>query len=240
MRRNVLTLQQIPMTFGDLSLVFADFQRCFLDLYAKLTFDKDVKERPRLLQVGDRHDVNPNWIGAFTNEAKVAITLWEAGVPVWHIRDRHQVPRDIRVGSVVSMWWNPTIVTRIYEDAVPAIHTGFPGQARAHLCRPVGCVNISEYGPTLPHESLADWNTRSGTVQVGESSAASLSAIHVVQAEPLFRSRRETNSVVESMSADVIAQISQQVVSDVGKVMTPSLASRITRLEQSGSPCKSS
>ncbi|KIK81914.1 hypothetical protein PAXRUDRAFT_14993 [Paxillus rubicundulus Ve08.2h10] len=237
MRRNVITLQKIPMISSNLAVVLADFQRCFLDLYAKLTFDKDVKQRSQLLCDQDYYDVNPHWMGTFTKKAKVVMQLWEAGVPIWHIHDRHQVPRDIRVRSVKSMWWNPIIETRIFDNTpLPAIHTGFPGQARAHLCRQVSYVNISEYGPVLPYESLDDWKTWSGNLPIGESSVVSLPAIQVVQAEPLFRSRHETNHVVESMSADVIAQIAQRVVDDVGKAVTPSLNARIARLEQSGSP----
>jgi hypothetical protein len=162
MQRNLLTLQQIPMICGAIQLVLADFQQCFLDLYAKLKLENDMKDRPIMVREGDNFEVNVNWMGAFTNEAKVAMCLWQSGMPVWHIHNADQVPRNARIGIVTSVCWNPDIETRIFNnDPPPTIHTGFPGQAHAFLCRPASHVQITECGPILQQESWVDWKSRS-------------------------------------------------------------------------------
>jgi hypothetical protein len=82
------------MICGDTWLVLADFQQCFLDLYAKLKLENDVKDRLNVVREGDNFEVNVNWMGVFTNEVKVAMCLWQSGVPVWHIHNTDQVPCD--------------------------------------------------------------------------------------------------------------------------------------------------
>ncbi|KAF9230003.1 hypothetical protein BU15DRAFT_16678, partial [Melanogaster broomeanus] len=82
----------------DIILLTADFQRCFLDLYAYLTFQFDgVNDRARFMLPDDNWDVNTDWMGAFTDRASLAFTLFQAGIPVWLVRDQSQMPKDVRV-----------------------------------------------------------------------------------------------------------------------------------------------
>ena len=75
-------------------------------------------------------DVNPNWMGVFTDKDSLVLSLWEAGVPVWHIRKIESLPKDLRVGKRVSMKWDPDIETNHDPDSPhTAIYTSFGGEA---------------------------------------------------------------------------------------------------------------
>ncbi|KIJ58436.1 hypothetical protein HYDPIDRAFT_34186 [Hydnomerulius pinastri MD-312] len=233
MQRHVRTLQQIPMFRRDIILVFADFQRCFLDLYAFLTFHLNgVKDRVvNLRNKWESWDVNKDWMGAFTDRASFAYTLFQAGVPVWFVHPESQIPKDI-----------PT----------RTIHTGVAGQARAYLTRPAGSVETCNYSALIPRESLKQWITRTAT-SVPTTSAASVPDAPTVpslgqpQAPllgqvvpplprppslPMHPRCSGGGGVIKSMSKDAMTQLSQRLVGDLGKAISPSLSARLGRIEE--------
>jgi hypothetical protein len=103
-------------------------------------------------------DVNPNWMGVFMDKDSLVLSLWEAGVPVWHIHKIKSLLKDLCVGKRVSMKWDPDIETH-HDPASPhtAIHTRFRGEARAYLCRPIGNLALGNYVPLLLSESWDTW-----------------------------------------------------------------------------------
>ena len=163
MRRNLINLRR-PLSLRDIRLVVADFQRCWLDLLAMLAYYRDYRDHVRNLQPGvGPWNVNTDLMGVFTDKDSVALTLWEAGVPVWHIRKIDALPSDLHVSKRVTMTWDLDIKTNL-DDVQPLspIHTGFGGEARAYLCQPIGNLAIGNYIPLLRSETWDDWIKRAG------------------------------------------------------------------------------
>ena len=163
MRRNLINLQR-PLSLRDIRLVVADFQRCWLDLLAMLAYYRDYWDHVRNLQpeVGP-WDVNTDLMGIFTDKDSVALTLWEAGIPVWHIHKIDALPSDLCVGKRVTMTWDPDIETNLDDvQLLSPIHTGFGGEAQAYLCQPIGNLAIGNYIPLLRSETWDDWIKRAG------------------------------------------------------------------------------
>ena len=158
MRRNLVNLRR-SLSLQDIHLVVADFQRCWMDLFAMLQYYQDLRDRCRNLQsTMGPWDVNPNWMGVFTDKDSLVLSLWEAGVPVWHIRKIESLPKDLRVGKRVSMKWDPDIETNHDPDSPhTAIYTGFGGEARAYLCRLIGNLALGNYIPLLSSEIWDNW-----------------------------------------------------------------------------------
>ncbi|KAF9231670.1 hypothetical protein BU15DRAFT_68149 [Melanogaster broomeanus] len=233
----------------DIILLTADFQRCFLDLYAYLTFQFDgVNDRARFMLPDDNWDVNTDWMGAFTDRASLAFTLFQAGIPVWLVRDQSQMPKDVRVGFPSLLRWDQNIVTKDFKrEPCRTIHTGIAGQARAYLSRPTGMVETSDYSTTLPTESLEEWRNRSRT----SSSTALPSSSSLLPAappvamparppSPPMHPRQRGGGVVEEISNDLLDKLSKRLVGDIGKAISPSISARMERMEQRTSVDKGS
>lgn len=162
MRRNILKLR-MPRKLRDIRILVADFQRCWLDLYAFLVYELEIRERRKALQANMAGwDVNTGWMGAFTDKESWVMRLWEAGIPVWHIRKIDDLPRGMKVGKRTLMKWNPDIETKLDpDDPASPVHTGFGGEARAYICRPIGLIPLTDSPGILPHETWDEWQQRS-------------------------------------------------------------------------------
>ena len=95
MRHNLVNLRR-SLSLRDIRLVVADFQRCWMDLLAMLQYYQDLQDRCRNLRsTMGPWDINPNWMGVFTDKDSLVLSLWEAAVPVWHIRKIESLPKEI-------------------------------------------------------------------------------------------------------------------------------------------------
>lgn len=235
MRRNLLYLRN-PASLRDIRLHVADFQRSWLDLYALLLFYTDVRDRARTLQPDMQPwDVDPTWMGTFTDRDSLVLTLWEAGCPVWHIRKVDSLPADLKVGERVVMTWDPDIVTELDPDEPNAVvHTGYGGEARAYLCRPLGHLQLSNYKPVVTTESWSDYlarrppstsdNTSDLPDSVDFTTSISISAPSSYASTPIeFCSRRHPDFTT------LADQITSRVVEQVGRSVAQTQTSRQSR-----------
>ncbi|KAF9233700.1 hypothetical protein BU15DRAFT_79861 [Melanogaster broomeanus] len=234
-RRNMELLDHVPMYRRDIILLTADFQQCFLDLYAYLTFQFDgVNDRARFMLPDDNWDVNTDWMGAFTDRASLAFTLFQAGIPVWLVRHQSQIPKDIRISFPSLLRWDQNVVTKDFkEQPCRTIHTGVAGQARAYLSRPTGMVETSDYSTMLPTESLDEWHNHSNihpsTALPSSSSllptaAPAPAAMPAQPPSPPMHPRQRGRGVIEEMSNDLLNKLSERLVGDIAKAITPSIS----------------
>jgi hypothetical protein len=77
-------LEFISTTFRTMQIVVRETQRVCLELRALLDFEEIF--RPRMAQSISMTSVNPDIMGAFTNDLGVCDTLFRAGIPVWLVR----------------------------------------------------------------------------------------------------------------------------------------------------------
>ena len=246
MRRNLVNLCR-SLSLQDIRLVVADFQQCWMDLFAMLQYYQDVRDRCRNLQsTMGPWDINPNWMGVFTAKDSLVLSLWEAGMPVWHIYKIESLPKDLQVGKRVSMKWDPDIETNHDPDSPhTAIHTSFGGEARAYLCQPIGNLALGNYIPLLLSESWDNWVQRAASnhpigaetfsPSVPSSSSVTLpgpsslsgpssSSVAVVQWPPspiVFGSRHEPD--LKALIPELVDEISARVIGEVGKMLAQSI-----------------
>ena len=224
-----------------------------------LAYYRDYWDRVRNLQPGvGPWDVNTDLMGVFTDKDSVALTLWEAGIPVWHIRKIDALPSDLRIGKRVTMTWDPDIETNL-DDVQPLspIHTGFGGEAQAYLCRPIGNLAIGNYIPLLRSETWDNWIKRAGPPNANSAIVAETFSPSVPSASsavlagpslplPLPLPAPSATRVVEHASSPIVFsscrqsnlktilpglvdEISARVMSAVGKMLSPSVTAQNVR-----------
>ncbi|KAG9308437.1 hypothetical protein JVU11DRAFT_11926 [Chiua virens] len=212
MKRNVFKLKDLPMILRNIITVVTDFQRCFLELYASHTFQTDVRTRAPNLQIkGQCHPVNVTWMGVFTTSALLTETLWEAGVPVWQIRKRQFIPRDINVGRVTKLFWDKDIVTQLASDPQDPLHMGLDGLLQNRYMRPVGRVPLHHYSTALPVDTddiFPSVISSPSTSSIFQNLVAPSQQPHHSPSPVVFSSRYSGPLVVEHLSNNVIKQIS--------------------------------
>ncbi|KAF9237419.1 hypothetical protein BU15DRAFT_75960 [Melanogaster broomeanus] len=225
-RHNMELLDHVPMYRCDIILLTADFQQCFLDLYAYLTFQFDgVNDHAHFMLPDDHWDVNTDWMGAFTDRASLAFTLFQAGIPIWLVHHQSQIPKDIRIGFLSLLRWDQNVVTKDFkEQPCRTIHTGVAGQARAYLSRPTGMVETSDYSMTIPTESLDEWHNRSNThpsTALPSSScllptaAPAPAAMPAQPPSPPMHPRQRGCGVIEEMSNNLLNKLSEHLVGGI-------------------------
>ncbi|KAF8436867.1 hypothetical protein L210DRAFT_3647701 [Boletus edulis BED1] len=208
MRRNLINVRR-PLSLRDICLVVANFQHCWLDLLAMLLYYQDYWDCVRNLQPGmGPWDVNTRLMGVFTNKDSMALNLWEAGVPVWHICKIDSLPSDLRINKRVTMTWDKDIETHL-DDVQPLspIHTGF--------------------------ETLDDWikhagpsNAKSATVAETFSPSAPSTSLAILagpsnhHALPPPSATRQAD--LKTILPGLVDEISAHVISKVGKTLSPS------------------
>lgn len=210
-------------------LAVADFKRCWLDLHALWIYYVDVRDHVHHLQSDfSTWTVNPDWMGAFTDKETVVLNLWESGIPVWHIRKLSDLPADLKIGKRTVMKWDVDIVTQHdVEQPHDPIHTGFGGEARAHLCRPVGQLSIRNYRPLVPTESWEEWRKRKDLPPLPSiSTSSTVAPAAAPSAVP------PPDPDIQSLLPAMAEQISARVVDMVSKTVSQSLAGRQSRSDQ--------
>lgn len=232
MRRNLLKLR-MPRKMRDLRLLVADFQRCWLDLYAFLVYELEI--RPRRTKLDDNMaawEVNTAWMGCFSDQESVVMKMWEAGIPVWHIRKLNELPPDLKIGRRSLMIWEEDVETHLYPaDPASPVHTGFGGEARAYLCRPVGYMALTDGAGILPNETWDQWTKRSaaeGLSTVPHGPASSLAAPSQRPPSPIVFSSRVPPDF-RLLLPEIAEQISSLVVAQVGKAVSQSTTAREVR-----------
>jgi hypothetical protein len=203
-------------------------------------------------------DVNPNWMGVFMDKDSLVLSLWEAGVPVWHIRKIESLSKDLCIGKRVSMKWDPDIETH-HDPASPhtTIHTGFGGEARAYLCWLIGNLALGNYVPLLSSESWDTWakcaappngNSLMATETFLPSFPASASAIvagpsslahpYPVPSSSSVVVQRPPSPIVfgsrrqldlKALIPELVEEISARVVGEVGKTLAHSVTTQHAR-----------
>jgi hypothetical protein len=90
-------LEFISTTFRTMQIIVRGTQRICLELRALLDFEEIF--RPRMAQGMPVTSVNPNIIGAFTNDLGTCDALFRAGIPVWLVRP-YSALHSIRVRAL--------------------------------------------------------------------------------------------------------------------------------------------
>ncbi|KAH7918379.1 hypothetical protein BV22DRAFT_998448, partial [Leucogyrophana mollusca] len=92
------------LTFRDTLLHVAEYQHNCLDLLAFYEWVTTIRERLLLRAEGDEpYEVDPTWMGAFTDDPIVLQRLFAVGVPVWYIRPKSSLTIDTVIDAHVSM-----------------------------------------------------------------------------------------------------------------------------------------
>ena len=86
-------LQSIGMTYKEILLAVAEFQRAVLDIHAWIDFVDVYQPRLRPGPNGEleKHDANQDLMGAFTEKVAVAQQLHSMGIPVWLIQPSFRI-----------------------------------------------------------------------------------------------------------------------------------------------------
>ena len=104
-------LKNYPLTFRELVLQVAEYQRIGLDIFAYCEYALAMKKRSS--------DVNTFLMGVFSGNPQTCQHCFSFGIPVWFIRPRHELRHDTNIATVLSDF---TLPTDIVTD--PPIHSG--------------------------------------------------------------------------------------------------------------------
>ncbi|KAF9230023.1 hypothetical protein BU15DRAFT_84156 [Melanogaster broomeanus] len=134
-----------PLTFRELTLQVAEFQRTALDIlaygfYARAKAKQNSKVRLTLM-------------GAFTSTPHNCQRLFDMGIPVWFIRHRSEIPSEMRIIDVVDSFDLPReIVMQAstlngQEKPFPLVYVGRPSDNRQFFNRLVSRTEYDLYKP---------------------------------------------------------------------------------------------
>lgn len=102
MRLSISRLESIPMTYRDIVLQVAEFQRISLDVIGFLDWRQIYN--PRIMNSTNTipNPVNDRLLGAFTFDPTICQILHLAGVPVWLIRPREAIRPTTNIYNIVQ------------------------------------------------------------------------------------------------------------------------------------------
>ncbi|KAH0825854.1 hypothetical protein J3R83DRAFT_7775 [Lanmaoa asiatica] len=107
--RVLMRIKDLPLTFFDMKLHVAHFQRLALDIFAMLDYLdielhgwKDGQPRTR---------ASTRFMGVFTSDPDVCQIMFDARVPVWFLRKENLLSYDLKVCQVVEVRQPSTIDT---------------------------------------------------------------------------------------------------------------------------------
>ncbi|KAG1770140.1 hypothetical protein EV702DRAFT_1202555 [Suillus placidus] len=107
---------QQAMACRDIVMVVAEYQCRFLDIWALLDYFEIIK--PCMHFVDTTHNVNPKWMGSFTQDVAIATKVHAAGVPVWLICDARLVHSNMNIVKVISFTPPDDLVIGMYHHPV--------------------------------------------------------------------------------------------------------------------------
>ncbi|KIJ08144.1 hypothetical protein PAXINDRAFT_18695, partial [Paxillus involutus ATCC 200175] len=124
MRNNYNHLDCFPLTWRDIIMAVAEFQRSAMECFTY--FDYHQMILPSVQTPAFPYpEYNPYWLGAFTCDPGVAETLFWAGVPVWLIRHEDTVTANTSLlAKVVPR--EPEVVLAMFTDPVKHFARPFP------------------------------------------------------------------------------------------------------------------
>ncbi|EIW74316.1 hypothetical protein CONPUDRAFT_160023 [Coniophora puteana RWD-64-598 SS2] len=130
----VVTQLQSPQLHRDIVKLYAEAQRRHLDITAFLDYVRYAEPKLRVLDFYPA-PVTEKWMGAFTSDPNVCERLHIAGIPVWFIRIRAQIPSTIKIKNRVQIDRPDHIVRENYFDTHARLEPFEP------ICPPMPACN---------------------------------------------------------------------------------------------------
>ncbi|KAI0349354.1 hypothetical protein OH77DRAFT_1432151 [Trametes cingulata] len=128
MRHSQDRLHNFPCTFRDAAMQVREVQRYWLMSRAFVDYYSLCKRsRERAIKGGGRPPVNAGFMGAFTMDPSVVQTLFEAGIPVWWLRQDASILEDIVVIEIREVEQPRNICSRFGPDHGEVLYRGLVG-----------------------------------------------------------------------------------------------------------------
>ncbi|EDR08573.1 uncharacterized protein LACBIDRAFT_326715 [Laccaria bicolor S238N-H82] len=140
-------LRSFGMTYKEILLAIAEFQRAVLDIHAWINF-VDVYQ-PRLFPSPNgvvKYEANQKLMGAFTEKVQVAQQLQAMGIPVWLIRPSFHILPTMNVNFSTPQLHCDKIVLHHFKDGqgnldpYPVLATGPPLTELYRWTQCIGCA----------------------------------------------------------------------------------------------------
>lgn len=140
-------LRSFGMTYKEILLAVAEFQRAVLDIHAWIDF-VDVYQ-PRLFPGPNgvvKFEANQNLMGAITEKVQVAQQLHSMGIPVWLIRPSFRILPTMNVNVQSTQIHCDKIVLNHFKngmgelDPYPVLATGPPSTELYRWTQRIGCA----------------------------------------------------------------------------------------------------
>ncbi|KAH7905167.1 hypothetical protein BJ138DRAFT_1118719 [Hygrophoropsis aurantiaca] len=152
LRHSLARLKTHPLTFRELVIFVAEWQRVWLDIYAFVDYVEIIL--PRLRAPEGIRAVNKAWMGCFTDDSGLVARYRAAGIPVWYVRAPAYIPSNMNIKQAVTITFPDSIVTAQYNEGgkftqpFPVIYRGPGGEARhTHTRRPY--KGMMTYNPNI-------------------------------------------------------------------------------------------
>lgn len=158
--RSRVRLEMLPGTFHDIQLATTQFQRLYLEGLAYLEF-KEIYE-PRIISGNKSHLPSLGIIGAWTFDAQTVQRLYQAGIPVWYVRDGRTIPHDMKIHSQPEEMRVEPMVEQCDREPLP-FPIIYQGKAGAPL------VNALHTGTPFDHRLARTYHTPSDNIHSGGS-----------------------------------------------------------------------
>jgi len=135
------------MTYKEILLAVAEFQRAVLDIHAWIDFVEVYQ--PRLFPGPNgvvKYEANQNLMGAFTEKVQVAQQLHAMGIPVWLIHPSFQTLLTMNVNVTSPQQHCENIVLDHFKDGqgnsdpYPVLATGLSSTELFRWTQHIGCV----------------------------------------------------------------------------------------------------
>ncbi|KAI0348998.1 hypothetical protein OH77DRAFT_1415706, partial [Trametes cingulata] len=128
MRHSHDRLQNFPCTFRDAAMQVREVQRYWLMSRAFIDYYTACKRsRERAVRGERRPTVNAGFMGAFTTDPSVVQALFEAGIPVWWLRQDASILEDIVVIEIREVERPLNICSRCGPDHGQLLYRGLVG-----------------------------------------------------------------------------------------------------------------
>lgn len=166
-------LRSIGMTYKEILLAVAEFQRAVLDIHAWIDFIEVYQ--PRLFPGPEgvvKYDPNPNLMGAFTENVAIAQQLYNMGIPVWLIRPSFRILPTMNVNMFSPQRHGDEIVLRHFadgagnEDPYPILAVGPPSTELYRWMQRIGCAIMDVQDVTaIGRQDFIDGKVKLGAVR---------------------------------------------------------------------------
>jgi hypothetical protein len=116
-------LVNMGMTLKEIIFTVAELQRTCLDIHAFIDFKGVYLRR----SVDEPHEVNPNLMGAFTQNFNTAYELFMRGIPVWYIRPSFRIAPDMNVRKHCDFEQPACVLDNWSGEDFPVLCEGYSG-----------------------------------------------------------------------------------------------------------------